>query len=60
MVQIEMSIVPLYDGQLLFDKMCILMNELGYTLIRLENGFSDPLSASLLQVDGIFHRIRKL
>lgn len=55
-IQMEMSLVPLYDGELLFCEMCALMENMGYTLIALENAFSDPNSGQLLQVDGIFHR----
>ena len=56
-VQMEMSLVPLYAGELLFNEMCILMDKKGYTLVAIENGFSDPTSGQLLQVDGIFHRL---
>lgn len=55
-VEMEMSLVPLYAGESLFDEMCILMGEKGYTLVAIENGFSDPGSGQLLQVNGIFHR----
>jgi FkbM family methyltransferase len=57
-IQMEMSLVPLYDGELLFNDMCSLMASKGYTLIALENGFSDRTTGQLLQVDGIFHRFR--
>jgi FkbM family methyltransferase len=56
-VQMEMSLVPLYGTELLFDEMCILMRENGYTLIAIENGFSVPDTAQLLQIDGIFRRL---
>jgi FkbM family methyltransferase len=56
-VQMEMSLVPLYGSELLFDEMCSLMREKGYTLIAIENGFSVPDTAQLLQIDGIFRRI---
>lgn len=56
-IQMEMSLVPLYDGELLFHEMCALMSNKGYTLVALENGFSDPGTGQLLQVDGIFHRM---
>ena len=56
-VEMEMSLVPLYDGQLLFHEMCSLMNKKGYTLVAIENGFSDPASGQLLQLDGVFHRL---
>jgi hypothetical protein len=53
----EMSLVPLYGTELLFDEMCLLMREKGYTLIAIENGFSVPDTAQLLQIDGIFRRL---
>ena len=56
-IQVEMSLVPLYAGESLFNEMCSLMNNKGYTMVAMENGFSDPTSGQLLQVDGIFHRI---
>ena len=56
-VQMEMSIVPLYGDELLFDEMCTFMRDKGYTLIAIENGFSVPDSAQLLQIDGIFRRL---
>lgn len=55
-VQMEMSLVPLYEGELLFNEMCMLMSEKGYSLVAIETGFSDQDSGQLLQVDGIFHR----
>lgn len=55
-IQMEMSLIPLYEGEILFFDMCTFMQEKGYTLVALENGFSDPKSGQLLQVDGIFHR----
>jgi FkbM family methyltransferase len=55
-VQMEMSLIPLYAGELLFNEMCLLMGTKGYTLIALESAFSDPDSGQLLQVDGVFHR----
>lgn len=54
-VQIEMSLVPLYEGEMLFNDMCILMAEKGYGLVGIENVFSDQVTGRLLQVDGIFH-----
>ena len=55
-VQLEMSLVALYRGELLFRDMCDLLQEKGYTLMSLEPGFSDPESGRLLQVDGVFFR----
>lgn len=57
LVQMEMSLVPLYEGELLFDEMCALMSEKGFSLLAIETGFSDEESCQLMQVDGIFHRV---
>ena len=55
-VQMEMSLVPLYDGEMLYIEMCTWMSEMGYDLVGLETGFSDRGTGQLLQFDGIFHR----
>jgi len=55
-VQLEMSLVQFYAGEVLFDEMCAVMRDRGFGLVALEDGYSDPVSAELLQVDGIFHR----
>jgi FkbM family methyltransferase len=55
-VQMEMSLIHLYDGEILFAEMCQLMQSKGYTLVAIETGFSDRVTGQLLQVDGIFHR----
>lgn len=57
-VQMEMSLVPLYDGEMLLNEMCGIMSKKGYALISIEPAFSDPASGQLLQVDGIFHHFR--
>lgn len=56
LVQIEMSLVPLYLGAPLLQEMLSLMEELGYTLVSVEPAFTDPVSGRLLQVDGVFQR----
>jgi len=56
-IQLEMSIVPLYDGELLFDDMRKKLERLGYTLCSIIPGFSDPNTGKLLQVDGLFFKI---
>ena len=55
-IQMEMSLVPLYKDELLFNEMYKLMSERGFSLVALESGFADPVSGHLLQVDGIFRR----
>jgi FkbM family methyltransferase len=59
-VQIEMSLVPLYDGEPVVNEILQIMTQNGYTLIGVEQGLSDPNGAQLLQMDGFFHRFKSL
>jgi FkbM family methyltransferase len=56
-VQMEMSLVPLYDGERLFDPMLHELQDRGFELWSLIPGFVDPNNGRLLQVDGVFFRI---
>jgi len=58
-LQIEMSLVPLYEGEMLFNEMHTLMISKGYNLIAIEPGFADKNTGHTLQADGIFHRMNK-
>ncbi len=55
-VQIEMSLVPLYEGEILFNELYSYMIGMGYTLVAIDPVFYDKKTGQLLQVDGIFHR----
>jgi FkbM family methyltransferase len=55
-VQLELSLVSLYRGDALFDEMCRVMKDKGYTMVAIEPGFGDPETGQMLQCDGIFHR----
>ena len=55
-IQIEMSMIPLYENEVLFVEMLAYMSNLGFQLNSLENGFSDLGSGQLLQIDGLFSR----
>ena len=55
-IQLEMSLVPLYQDGLLFPELHSLLSGKGYALVSIEPGFSDRNSGQLLQVDGIYHR----
>jgi FkbM family methyltransferase len=55
-IQLEMSMSPLYRGESLFDELLTLMADKGYCPMSITNGFVDPRSQRLLQVDGIFYR----
>jgi FkbM family methyltransferase len=53
-IQLEMSILPLYENEILFIEMINYLDKKGFQLFSLENGFSDLTTGQLLQVDGIF------
>ncbi len=55
-LQMELSLVPLYDGETLFADMIRHLDTLGFTLTALEQGVRDPASQQLLQVDALFFR----
>lgn len=55
-MKIELSLVPLYEGQLLFLDMLDYINDLGFELYDILPGFRDRQSGRLLQFDGIFFR----
>ena len=55
-IQLEMSLVPLYQDQRLFHDMHKLLGSLGYVLVSIEPGFIDEQSAQVLQIDGVYHR----
>jgi FkbM family methyltransferase len=55
-VQVEMSLIPLYDGQPAFDAMLALMAGHGLVLWSLWPGFADPANGRILQAEGIFVR----
>ncbi|MCF6358525.1 MAG: FkbM family methyltransferase [Draconibacterium sp.] len=53
-IQLEMSIVPLYENELLFTEMIKYLESKGFKLYSLENGHYNRDTGQLLQVDGIF------
>jgi FkbM family methyltransferase len=55
-VQVEMSIVPLYEGEPLMHQMIPFIADRGFILMSLEPGASDQRTGQLLQVDGLFFR----
>ena len=55
-VQAEMSLVPLYEGAMLWRETVDRMATEGFDLASLVPGFSDPASGRLLQADGVFVR----
>ena len=55
-IQMEVSIIPLYQDECLLPEMLTLMGEAGFTLMSLEPGYCDSISGQLLQVDCLFFR----
>lgn len=55
-VQLEMSLVSLYDGQALYDELMEFMVKQGFYLVAIFPGFSDIHTGHLLQFDGVFFR----
>jgi FkbM family methyltransferase len=55
-LEIELSLVRLYAGQPLFTEMVQAASALGFSLVNVEAGFSDPRTGRVLQIDGIFLR----
>ncbi len=55
-LQLELSLVPLYEGQLLFDGLIKQLQTSGFELWAISPAFVDPQSGRLLQVDATFFR----
>ncbi len=55
-IQVEISLVPLYKGQCLFDEMLKKLKNDGFELWSISTVFSDPNTGQLLQVDATFFR----
>jgi len=55
-IQLELSLVPLYEGETLFRDMLDNLDKLGYELYAVIPGFTDMKNGRLLQLDGIFFR----
>ena len=55
-IQVEMSLVELYEGESMFDEMRKSIESHGFELYYLEPGFKDPITGKLMQIDGLFFR----
>ena len=55
-LQVEISLVPLYKGQCLFDEMLKKLKNDGFELWSISTVFSDPNTAQVLQIDATFFR----
>jgi FkbM family methyltransferase len=55
-IQLELSLVPLYEGQVLFRDVIDLLYERQFALWNVIPGFMDHASGRMLQMDGVFFR----
>lgn len=55
-IQVEMSIIPSYEGSLTFEAMSNKLKALGFTLTTIESGHYDKNSGKLLEVDGVYFK----
>ena len=55
-LQLEISLIPLYEGHSLLDEMLENLKEKGFELWGMSTVFSDPVTAQLLQIDATFFR----
>jgi FkbM family methyltransferase len=59
-IALELSLVPLYEGQQLFDDLVVRLRDAGYALYALEPGFGDRRTGRMLQCDGLFVRADRM
>jgi len=55
-IQLEMSIIPLYEGQVLFKELLAWLDEAGFEMWSIIPGFMNPETGRMLQFDGIFYK----
>lgn len=53
-LQLEMSVVPLYEGELLFDDMKNKIENYGFSLLSVVSGLANEATGKLLQIDAVF------
>ncbi len=53
-IQIELSLVKLYEGSLLYKELISILEDLGFYLYTIIPGFRNPQTGQLLQADGVF------
>ena len=55
-VQLEMSVVPVYESEVLFTDLYCRMTQFGYYLVSITEVFWDERTGELLQIDGLFRK----
>lgn len=54
--QMELSLVPLYEGETLFPEMTSILRSIGYKLMHMESGHQDYTTGEILQVECLYFR----
>lgn len=54
LIQCELSLVPLYENQLLYKEMIEKIESFGFTMWSIRSGFTNRINGRTLQVDAIF------
>jgi FkbM family methyltransferase len=57
LIETELSLIPLYEGQRLYREVIDELERRGFTLVLLEHAFANSKTGQLLQVDGLFARV---
>lgn len=55
-LQLEMSLMPFYKGEILYNEMIDYVNSLGFKLMSMEPALENPETGRQLQFDGVFFR----
>ena len=58
-LQLEMSLLPLYQGEILMPEMYQFLRGKGFEVWDLQPGFRDPATGRLLQVDAVFTKLQQ-
>jgi FkbM family methyltransferase len=59
-VLVELSLVPLYEGQHMWEEMISRLEREGFTLWALQSEFIDPHNGRTLQMNGMFYRSHEM
>jgi FkbM family methyltransferase len=57
-LELELSLVPLYAGQELAHEVCALVRRLGFVPVALGNPFRHPATREILSLDALFRNVR--
>jgi len=55
-IQIEMALIPSYEGSLTFEEMSDKLKNLGFKLTTIESGHYNKKTGELIEVDGVFFK----